>query len=492
MADSSQPRNRRLPRATTFAFEGRRNSISDSLSEARNSIRSSTDDLFIPRVAKDDESEESHWHSAPLGLALLPAIAGIFFHEGSAVVTDVTLLVLAAIFLNWSVRLPWEWYRSAQAIRREESGFQAPADQAEAPFKKPEDDEPETTESSSHQRNSPQSCAATAAAAEKASNELHFHELAALSACFIFPVIGTWLLHAIRSSLSRPSEGLVSNYNLTIFLLASEVRPVAHLLRLIQKRTLHLQRIVASTPEPFTNPTTIKDVTKRLEELEAHVAETAFANPNPKTTKRGKEEEQDQDQDQDQEDSRPLSPKEQPSLITQTITETRKSIQPDIEALNRAVRRYEKRSALFSLQTDQRFANLESQTADALALAASAQRSATSRRPNYALVLLDWACACVVVPAQLVWSVIGLPGRAVAGCVDAVLRWLRLPGWKGRSQQGQRRSRPKSDLKGKAVVGSGSGFGSGSGSGSAGGYRLGGGGLNPQRRSTMRNGDGMG
>ena len=99
-------------RAYTFDSQRRNSTLSDSISEARNSIRSSTDDLFLPRVAKDHatlstEEEESHWHSAPLGLALLPAIAGIFFHEGSSFVTDVTLLVLAAIFLNWSVRLPW-------------------------------------------------------------------------------------------------------------------------------------------------------------------------------------------------------------------------------------------------------------------------------------------------------------------------------------------------------------------------------------------------
>lgn len=102
---------RRLPRAATFeGFQRRNSTLSDSLSEARNSIRSSTDELLLPRVAKGNDAlatEESHWHSAPLGLALLPAIAGIFFHEGSAFVTDVTLLVLAAIFLNWSVRLPW-------------------------------------------------------------------------------------------------------------------------------------------------------------------------------------------------------------------------------------------------------------------------------------------------------------------------------------------------------------------------------------------------
>lgn len=111
MPDSPIQRPLNTRRARTFEESQRRNStLSDSLSEARNSIRSSTDDLFLPRVVKGNDAipaEESHWHSAPLGLALLPAIAGIFFQEGSSFVTDVTLLVLAAIFLNWSVRLPW-------------------------------------------------------------------------------------------------------------------------------------------------------------------------------------------------------------------------------------------------------------------------------------------------------------------------------------------------------------------------------------------------
>lgn len=91
--------------------ERRNSTLSDTISEARNSIRSSTDDLFLPRVARHNDgriaTEESHWHSAPLALALMPAIAGVMFKEGSSFVTDVTLLVLAAIFLNWSVRLPW-------------------------------------------------------------------------------------------------------------------------------------------------------------------------------------------------------------------------------------------------------------------------------------------------------------------------------------------------------------------------------------------------
>ena len=89
----------------------RASTLSDTVSEARQSIKSSTDELFLPRVDAGrhatEHEHESAWQSTPLALALLPALAGIFFHNGTAVFTDLTLLVLAAVFLNWSIRLPW-------------------------------------------------------------------------------------------------------------------------------------------------------------------------------------------------------------------------------------------------------------------------------------------------------------------------------------------------------------------------------------------------
>jgi len=52
----------------------------------------------------------SHWHSAPLVFAILPAIGGLLFQNGSAVVTDILLLGLGSMFLNWCVRSPWYDY----------------------------------------------------------------------------------------------------------------------------------------------------------------------------------------------------------------------------------------------------------------------------------------------------------------------------------------------------------------------------------------------
>jgi hypothetical protein len=110
-------RQRPLGRASTFAegnpaLNRRRSSfLSETFSETRKSLRSSTDDILLPR-AKDedglhDHDDGSHWQSLPLGLALLPAVGGLFFKNGSAFITDVTLLGLAAIFMNWALRSPW-------------------------------------------------------------------------------------------------------------------------------------------------------------------------------------------------------------------------------------------------------------------------------------------------------------------------------------------------------------------------------------------------
>src|SRR5882757_5268023 len=109
-------RQRPLGRASTFAeghpqLNRRRSSfLSETFSETRKSLRSSTDDILLPRARRDDiddHDDNSHWQSLPLGLALLPAVGGLLFKNGSAVITDVTLLGLAAIFMNWALRSPW-------------------------------------------------------------------------------------------------------------------------------------------------------------------------------------------------------------------------------------------------------------------------------------------------------------------------------------------------------------------------------------------------
>ena len=217
-----------------------------------------------------------------------------------------------------------------------------------------------------------------------AASELRHHEIYALFACFLFPLVGAWLLHAIRGQLSRPSEGLVSNYNLTIFLLASELRPLSHLVTMIQSRTLFLQHVVNTNPFDENTISTDKllDLVKRFDELEAHVADSSAKVQTGNA-----------------------------SLNASMQTEVRKALQPDVDALNRAIRRYEKRTTVLAMQTESRLQDLETRMNDAITLAAAAERTVAQNRHGSASVLLDWACAIVVLPTQAAWAVLGLPAR---------------------------------------------------------------------------------
>lgn len=228
---------------------------------------------------------------------------------------------------------------------------------------------------------------------EAATNELYTHELFALLSCFLFPALGAYLLHTIRGQLTRPSEGLVSNYNLTIFLLASELRPMAHLVKLIQARTLHLQRVVSANPYDSTkgNVGEVQELTRRLEDLEARnsIAETNNQALEPT-----------------------LSGKQSATLTT----EVRRSLQPDLDALNRAVRRYEKRATLQAFQTESRLHDLESRLNDAISLAAAAANN--TRHRGFAGIIVEWAASAVVLPLQALSALASLPLKMTASVVN--------------------------------------------------------------------------
>lgn len=239
--------------------------------------------------------------------------------------------------------------------------------------------------------------------------------------CFLLPVGGAWLLHHIRGQLTRPSEGLVSNYNLTIFLLAAELRPLSHLVKLVQTRTLHLQRTVNTAAYPSTSsnmPTaTVNDLQDRLAELEKHIADTNTSGTNGNATK---------------------SPT--PDLVTQV----RKTLQPDLDALNRAVRRYEKRATLLSLQTESRLQDLEKRLGDAITLAAAAERSSQSSRQRrgsgIGLVfnVFDDMAAVASLPIQICWTAVTLPWRVVASLFGSVA--VGAEGWVGKKVRREMRT----------------------------------------------------
>ena len=258
-----------------------------------------------------------------------------------------------------------------------------------------------------------------------AASELRKHEILALLSCFLGPIFGAWLLHTIRSQLSRPSEGLVSDYNLSIFLLAAEIRPLSHILTLMQSRTLYLQRAVATNPyEPQPGDVAVPvEILVRLDELESHAASAV-------TEAKAKADE-------------PKAP--------QVIAEVRKSIQPELDALNRAVRRYEKRATVFNMQIEAQLRDLDARTKDALSLAAAAERG----RKGSASILMDFLASIVVVPMQAMLALFStvlkvlmtvLEGtiKIIRGYVDAI--WLMVP-FRRAKKKGKEREREPAPKK---------------------------------------------
>lgn len=266
----------------------------------------------------------------------------------------------------------------------------------------------------------------------RAQNELRIHELLALLACFVFPALGAWLLHAIRSQLSRPSESLISDYNLTIFLLASEVRPFSHLIKLVQRRTLFLQRnISAAAAEEKTSQLVPKfaDISARLEELEAHVSNSVVLSVGNEAGESSQADE----------------------LITkasmQANSDIRKTLQPEIDALNRAMRRYEKRTMTSAIQVESRLQDLESRVQDAVVLAAATQRNANKQASKYFTILVNWVSAAVVIPAQYLFYILTFPQRILSMITGWTRQKLGIASKPSRSSVQKSRTTNKPDQK---------------------------------------------
>lgn len=223
--------------------------------------------------------------------------------------------------------------------------------------------------------------------------ELYLHEALALVSCFALPLVSAYLLHAIRSQLSRPSEGLVSNYNLTIFLLVAELRAMSHMIKLVQARTLYLQRIVHENPYAMaaTSGSQVAELLSRVQALESRSMLGSAG-------------------DDDKQHS--INQQQAETTIAQDV---RASIQPELEALNRAMRRYEKRSTLLLHQTDARFVATEARLDDAIALAAAAVKNSAANNSSLVMRVLDTMLAVILFPFNLMAQILAFPLRSFTG-----------------------------------------------------------------------------
>lgn len=294
-----------------------------------------------------------------------------------------------------------DWYRSAQA--------QFTLDQLNKDL---DDDDP--------QRQSPEK-SHTSQEQEDAAANLRQHEVLALISTFLFPACAAYLLHVIRGQLSRPSEGLVSDYNLTIFLLAAEIRPIRQLIRLFTHRTIHLQRIVRGnndSPAMSKKDKAITELASRLVILEEKFGDQL---------------------------SSPGASIVQKDEVTALSSDIRKRYEPRLDALERAVRRYEKRATTLTLLTEQRLQSLENRLQDALSLAAVAAQS--SGKPGIVAAILSTLAKTLAVPLEFAWLVCVWPLKITESALKKVGVMVLGPANPPRRRSDSKGPRPRSDKK---------------------------------------------
>ena len=415
---------RRIPRRSS-SF------MTESSVDERSSMRSSTDDLLLPRATGEEEEihqEPSLWYSFPLLFAIVPAVGGVVFKKGSVLVTDLALLVLAAIYLNWCLVTPWIWYESARTIRVVDASSPTTTvdgDEDDSSHNRSRDDMNDI--GANENGGSGEEQAIDQNRRDAAKQELQVHEVLALAFCFAGPMLGACVLHLVRARLSHSVDELVSNLHLSLFVLGAELRPLRHMLKMVQKRTLHLQKTVREHPYTVekADSNLLRDVESRLNEMDARISDAKVTN--------------------------------QPSVLSPAITSSveslRKSqatLQNQIDALNRAVRRYEKRATAQSIQTEARLNGLEDRLKDALSLAAAA--ASYSQKPGVIYTGLKWTSQTFALSLEAIRAVALYPVHLGAELLLWILTSLRLVRRIRRRNPYQKTSTPRRSSKDRPVL----------------------------------------
>ncbi|KAK4242444.1 hypothetical protein C8A03DRAFT_11380 [Achaetomium macrosporum] len=345
--DESDPEpipQKRRPRRRSSTFSAY------SLDEVTRDWQEITD----PAKAADVRFRRPTWKSwVPIILASVPPIGGLIFKNGASFFSDVVMLILAAILLKWSVTAPWEWYHSAQEVRVLDEAV----DIRSEPSSKPSSvlgSSRATSPSRTGRQKSMETREVDAARAK-----LRSHESWALLSCFLAPAATTYLLWYVRKTLGSPAGSILSSFNLGAFLIAAEIPTVLHLLKLAMDATLHLQRVVHANPyqAPTVTSDQLDDVISRIDELEARLLSEC------------------NDPQKEQQKMQ--------QIRAGLVRDIGAAIQPQIDALNRAVRRYEKKASMQELEMEERLWELESRVDDAVAFTSVVAKAANANLWNF-------------------------------------------------------------------------------------------------------------
>ncbi|KAG0207403.1 hypothetical protein BGX28_001342 [Mortierella sp. GBA30] len=237
----------------------------------------------------DPTEYSSGAHSWPILFAVLPPLGALVFGK-SDIFSDILTLILIAFFLYNIIKVPWELYYAARTRRvllSSASVNSAPVDPV------------------LEQRR--QSAAAS----------LRRQELFSLLLVLGSPFLGGYTLQYLKTFFSS-YEDYLSALNIELFIIASGIRPLTHLISLLKARALHLQEQVHY---PDMEVEQLKRKVVSIEQ-ELSLLRRAFA------TKRD-------------------------------VLQVQDSVEPTLHQLTKQIKRHDKKETLLRSYTEERFASID-------------------------------------------------------------------------------------------------------------------------------------
>ncbi|TFY82420.1 hypothetical protein EWM64_g1592 [Hericium alpestre] len=194
-----------------------------------------------PAVPRDSRSS---WTDLDLSVVVaLVAPIGNWL-TGSDHLKNLFLILLLIIYLHQLIQVPWELYQSARARR-------------------PHPTIPVYRSAASNDR--------VIAEQALAATELRRHELGYLFLSAMSPFVGAWLLRFVLDTLSGVQN--ISWFSTTLFVLATGIRPWAHLISRLRDRTHTLHDIIhyPSPDAQLIADSKLQAVLNRVERLEREI-----------------------------------------------------------------------------------------------------------------------------------------------------------------------------------------------------------------------------
>ncbi|KAM3588782.1 hypothetical protein VKS41_001220 [Umbelopsis sp. WA50703] len=182
----------------------------------RQSRHDSTSSRRMSNSAPEKESV-SATVSWPIALAIVPTLGA--FVAGSAEVWSDLIMVLLILYYTYKwVTVPWNYYEGARSRRILNQNAQLQTPHNSNDEKKAMDIKRKTM----------------------VARELRQHELAGLLLVVLSPILAGLSLQYSRRFLSN-QERYLSSFNIVVFVLAAEIKPMVHCMTMLKDRTLYLQ-----------------------------------------------------------------------------------------------------------------------------------------------------------------------------------------------------------------------------------------------------------